>query len=345
MKYFSLYNEKTSIGLYNIPSAKFIPSAPIKSQSAQKFFYGKDGKVEEWLSDVENNMAPIFSNIISNQKLPEWSSAIHLKLIHFLIVLDLRNPVHKNEIEKGFELFKEKLNRHNVDNSDSDIQKAFDSIDNDQLFNESLLEATSSIPYLIDLNFKLIRNTTSIPFIISDNPMVNYNQFLEHRNWKHSSHNGYGAIGRQIYFPLNHEYLIAFYDSGIYKIGNKKEKIVTIDSENEIHQLNILQYLNCNQNLYFNQLASRDYIQNLVQEAEKYIKANKPYSKVVPILDKSTGNLKKNEEIITIGSSDAKINLTIAKIKMHSKSKGIKFDNHVVQLRPKVKQHIEVNGR
>ena len=94
---------------------------------------------------------------------------------------------------------------------------------------------------LRDLDVKILINKSNIPFITSDNPIVKYNQFLEERKWN-GSKTGFGLVGLQIFVPLNQYITLIFYDSSIYKIGNRKQIKIEINRNDEIQQLNLLQY-------------------------------------------------------------------------------------------------------
>ncbi|PCI35084.1 MAG: hypothetical protein COB60_04230 [Flavobacteriaceae bacterium] len=339
LKYFSIENNKKTIGIYNERNKLFVPSTKLENQASEKYFYGKDGIIEDWLSTIESLVAPIFSNILKTQVLPRFQSTTQVDILFFLILLDLRNPIRKKNFKRTTELLKERILEVNPDNKNSELFKAIELSElKDETHQRNLLNTKEHIPYLMDLHFKLIKNNSNKPFIISDNPLINYNQFLEKIKWKFGSHNGYGIIGKQLFFPLSDEYMLIFYDSNIYKVGNKREKIVIFDDEKSIDQLNILQYLNSDQNIYFNNKATKFYIENLINKAKKYNKANDTLSEVFSKIE-DNGNTTENDEIIFFETTDLKINLTLPKIKLLSKSKGIVFDDKIVQLRPRVKEY------
>ena len=58
----------------------------------------------------------------------------------------------------------------------------------------------------------------------------------------------------------------------IYKVGNKKDLNVILNDERDINQLNILQFLNCLETVYFNENCTEHYIKTLFDKSLKYKK-------------------------------------------------------------------------
>lgn len=333
LRYFSYLDNQNQIGIFNKNSHYFKQDAKLKTQASKTFFYGKDGLIEDWLGEIESLVAPIFSKIKNEQILPKYLSPVQVDMLFFLILLDMRNPNRKAHFQNSTRLFKEHLLSKGTDANSDIIQQIEDYEQQDKSFQRMIIKSRGLISHCMDLKYKLIKNTSERAFITSDNPLVKYNQFLEKRKWQHGSHNGVGSLGAQWIIPLNSEYLLFFYDENIYKVGNKKEKIVEINDVKSIDQLNILQYLNSTQNIFFNHEIQKNYIESIADSAIKYQKPNECYTDVfVPKnIDKEN-----NEEIIFLGITDLKINLSIQKVNMHSKSKRLKLDDKIVQLRPKV---------
>jgi hypothetical protein len=106
-----------------------------------------------------------------------------------------------------------------------------------------------ALPIVSDLDFKLLRNKTGIPFWTSDNPAVLYNQFLEKKR-PESNNTGLVSKGLQIFCPISPNYYLFFYDKGTYKVGLEKIRIIQV-TENDVRQLNKLQFISANEKLYF----------------------------------------------------------------------------------------------
>lgn len=342
LRYFSYKDNQKQIGVFNKNNGYFKQDGKLKTQASKKYFYGKDGLIEDWLSEIESLVAPIFSKIKSKQILPKHFSTNQVDMLFFLILLDMRNPNRKAHFQNSNKLFKEHLLSKGADKN-SDIIKQIENHEQEDIsFLRMIIKSRRLISHCMDLSYKILKNRTDTAFITSDNPLVKYNQFLEKRKWRYGSHNGFGSLGAQWIIPLNHEYLLLFYDTEIYKVGNRKEIVVEINDVNSINQLNVLQFLNSTQNIFFNHRTQKHYLDILAATARKYQKPNESYTEVYsPEKDAK----KEKEEMIFFGITDLKTNLSIQKINFHSKSKRMKLDDKIVQLRPKVIQVREYEQR
>lgn len=335
-RFFSFENNGKTIGMFETNRNVFNRHVKISSHLGRKHFYGSDGELEEWLSKLESDSAPIFREMWEKEKLPTPQSQHHFRMLHFLIILDLRNPIHF-KILKNFEQklvnTKSKISEGNVS---PDMIPGLQEQQSYKGKLNSLKSAELLVPDLLNLKYKLIKNKTSSPFIISDNPLVMYNQFLEKRNWKFGSQRDFGLKGLQLFLPLNDSYMLAVYDSDIYKLGNKKEQIVSIDDKNSIDQLNLLQFLNSESTVNFNHKASEHYIRTLEEKSKKYKKANDDFINVRELkVPKGIDNL--TAQMIEMGVSDLNIKLSLQKLNFISKYSAVKLRRISDQYRKNVK--------
>ncbi|MBA9072613.1 hypothetical protein GGR22_000739 [Flavobacterium gossypii] len=335
-RYFSYNNDGKTIGMFNVNNNIFQASTPIRTQSYGNFFYGKSGDLETWLSELESKSAPIFRVMWEREQLPTCESTTQLEMLHFLLVLDLRNPVRFNTLKNFEKIIQNTKSRITGNNVPTDLITVFQHLQSERGKLTSLINAVAIVPDLIDLKYKLIKNVTNTPLIISDNPLVIYNQFLEKRKWNFVSQRGYGSKGLQMFLPVNDKYILVVYDSEVYKIGNKKEKIVEVDNKESIDQLNILQFLNSTDTINFNHRASEHYIRTLFEKSKRFKKANEAFVNVHHI-DDGKGGVKPFEEAIEVGVTDLKTNLCVQKINFISKSIAIKLDDSFAQHRKGVK--------
>jgi len=63
---------------------------------------------------------------------------------------------------------------------------------------------------------------------------------------------------------------LIYYDSNVYKIGFRKQNEIMVNCSHDVDSLNILQFLNCNVNIYFNQAFSIEHCKNIKQLCKKY---------------------------------------------------------------------------
>jgi hypothetical protein len=333
LRNFSYEKNGKQIGVYNLSNEIFVSKGKLKTQGSKNFFYGQDGVIEDELANIENILAQQLNKIISEEKIPIKLTKEHIDLLVFVCLTDLRNPVRINSFKNGFSEMGKRL----VELDPNIILENFIPIlSHDEAIKMSMSNIPEVIKEIFDLDFKILKNTTKQPFIISDFPIVKYNQFLELRNWPLSK-SGYGLSGLQIFIPLNPEIMLLFYDSEIYKVGDKKQKIVLINDLLDIENLNILQFVNCFESIFFNEKTSEEYIRKLVVKAKKYKRANESTAHTSYVIDKNTENIneikKGKENLIIVGSIDVETKLKISQIKIHSKGQYKKLNSSASQLR------------
>lgn len=325
LRNFSYKSNQKEIGLFNTGRNFFIQRGPLKSQASKNFYYGEDGVLENWLSEVEGELATCIRNILESKILPNKGSKDHIDLIAFAAITDLRNPVSIDAIMERNEIMKRKLLELDPY---ADTSKFVPDTSHEQNVKLSLSNIDGVIRLCSDLEFKLIINRTDTSFITSDVPVVRYNQFLERNNWPHGK-TGFGAIGLQIIIPLNPRISIFFYDPQIYNVGNKQNNYLEINREDDIDQLNLLQILNCRNNLFFNEDIAEEYVSDLVLLSKQFEKANIPFGNMHDLHGRSDKSL-----LLIMGETECEINLKIKGVNVHSGASKVKFTDSVVMVRP-----------
>ncbi|HNW82999.1 MAG TPA: DUF4238 domain-containing protein, partial [bacterium] len=270
LRNFSYNGNKKQIGIFNTNNGFYFDRATLKDQASKDFFYGYDGKIEGDLSKIEHYVSSAIREVVENRVLPRKGSEEHLKLLMFMALNDTRNPVRIEGMKNMFLEMGKKLLE--ID-PNTDISKLVPSPSHQDTIKNSLSNIKVVLDYTKDLDFKLLINRTDRPFISSDCPNVRYNQFLELKKWGHSK-TGYGTTGLQIFIPLSSEVTIIFFDSGIYKVGDKKKHLYCINKQQDVDSINVLQFVNCIESIYFDEKASEKYIKYLYNLSLKYKKAN-----------------------------------------------------------------------
>ncbi|UKT65456.1 DUF4238 domain-containing protein [Pedobacter mucosus] len=241
LRNFSYQNMGRQIGVFNLASSFFFQTAPLKNQGSKNFFYGKDGIIEDGLSNIEGQLAQLIREILLDRNLPKKNSKEHFNLLLFVGLTHLRNPATiknmKGMIEAMHGAFRSQ-------NPNDDPSRFIPQLEHEAAIKMSLSNVSNIASNMLDLDFKLLVNRTPTPFISSDFPVVKYNQFLEAKKWTYGK-TGYGNKGLQIIIPLSGELSIILFDSSIYKVGFRKRNHLEINELNDINQLNILQILNC----------------------------------------------------------------------------------------------------
>lgn len=332
LKGFSHNGNKKQIGILNLKSGFYFQTATLKNQASRSYFYGKDLIIEDALGILESAYSLLVDSIIKNNKLPKRGSFDHYLLTQFIIITGIRNPIQSKTSKESFDKFIELLKSRGprADN----IENWETSIDGFKKFAFSQLMIITEM--CLDLEFKLLKNNTKTPFITSDNPLIKYNQFLEKRKF-HGSATGFASLGLQLFIPLSPELLIIGYDHGIYKIGNRKQEIINVIDKQDIDNLNILQFINCYENVLFNHLVNEKYIRDLHNKSNKFPKANIGMAEEYPLVDEK-GIIQENQTISVMYTTDCKTKLDLSFVSELRQAKLLRLENRAVHLRKKAEQ-------
>jgi hypothetical protein len=334
LRNFSFEANQKQIGVFNITNQIFIQRAKLKTQGSKNFFYGEDGKIEDSLSIIEGKLATAIKKIIHSEKLPQKLSSEHFELMTFLTLTDFRNPVRIQSMTGMFDNMKKRLNELDPN---FDTSKVLPDYTHEETVKQSLSFTREIIEITADLDYKLLINNTKTPFLTSDFPIIKYNQFLEQRKW-HNSKSGYGVTGLQIFVPITPKHVILFFDSGIYKVGFKKRQTLELNNPKDIDEINVLNFINCFDTIFFNHEVNEQYVRTLFTRSKKFKRANMSQAELSYLIenDEDYNQMKNNgnKNLMIMNSSDCETKLDISGIKMHSKGKNHKLHPSMAQLRP-----------
>lgn len=333
LRNFSYKKNNNQIGIFNLKKDFFFQAAKLKTQGSKNFFYGYDGVIEDKLSEIEGDLSQTLKDIIVNKQLPKPNSKEHVDLLVFVALTDVRNPVR---VENMKDMMNQMRNKVMEMDASADVETMIPTMSHDDVIKLSISNIPEITMNIIDLDYKLLINETINPFISSDYPVVKYNQYLEQKKWHHSK-SGYSLTGLQIFIPLNSEIVLHFFDSGIYKVGDKKQKSLNIKSVKCVNEINKLQFINCLETIYFDENASEFYIKSLREKSLKHNRANIPESELSYIFkngDDSKAIIDSGQKnLIVLGTSDCETNLKIEGIKIHSNGKAHKLNSTLSQMR------------
>jgi len=280
LKRFSVRNEGKFIGLFNHKNSKFICSAPLRHQAYENFLYGQDDEIENGLANIEETIARFFYYWTEEKQLfpppPETNGFKILK--QFILYQAFRVP------KSGMSMMDSLNERMKVFLREFDPQLAY-KIKGHRLVHKNpvLLSFLHSIEYDHLLNFldcKFLVNLSPLSFITSDAPVIFYNQLME----KAGTYMGSTALvakGLQIFYPIHQRLMICLFDSKIYNFGNGCKNCFGTESWEEVHQLNGLQFINSNTQVFFDDTISEEYISLLSDQFSDYRGSKKHINKVV----------------------------------------------------------------
>jgi hypothetical protein len=274
--------DKEHIALFNLKKDKFVTSTKIEGQASKNYYYGEDQVVEKKLSHLEGLFSLTIRDMLNGHRVERYESVeqnqstINLvlsesysSLLYFVAIMDLRNPERKRQHDHITDSIIKELIRHTPEGEDlAPFLDKYEIIRTNGPA-EVLANAGSITDVLTDLNYKLLVNRTEYPFITSDNPVVRYNQWFEQR-FKRILSNGFGSMGAQIFIPINDRLQLMLYDETIYQVGRPKHDEINIARKADVDKLNVLQFLNCLDNVYGNEKINESYIRSIKQIASNY---------------------------------------------------------------------------
>ncbi len=237
------------ISLYHIKEDKYIFDIPSEDQAQKKRLYGDNSELENAFADLETEVAPILKQIVTMLQVPSKANMKYFSLLNFVILQNLRTSKSIEQTDQGIEQMLKMYLEDVPEFSDINLEDY-----KIRMKNAFALNTGIAIPIAIesfDLEPILIINDTKYPFITCDNPCIKYNQFAEHIRW-YNDGRGFGTMGIQIFLPITEKVMLALYDKDIYKTNSKgKRKTVVKAIENDVLNLNKLQFICADECLYF----------------------------------------------------------------------------------------------
>lgn len=329
--YLRFFGDEKRIDLYHIPSSRYISKASIKHQCQREHFYGKDQTIEDALAIFEGHAAKVLRKIKTTSS-TQLSKEERNILLQFILFQSQRTPLSVAIRQANIETFKNALIRA-ADNDPRTIEYVQSSTKSPpDPVRENLSMATGSYKYLEDLKIKLLVNNKAIGFITSDSPVVLFNQAAF--GLKDIGALGWTRPGLQIFFPLSPQACLLLYDGRMYSVKSTKQGAVPINLDNDIEQINALQALSADTNLYF--CANEQTVASI---------SMLPFNNRVPpekrfgyINAKSPEN--PNKVLIGLFLQQLDFKLDISVIRMHESRKSENLFKRIYGARPLVAQHL-----
>ncbi len=178
--YLKLFSrDRRSIDLFKIARERTIARANLRQQCARDYFYGKDGKLEFSLAQLEGQCAQIIQRIIKAGDLPEEDSEDCQTLIFYILVQYYRTTYAAELVDDLTDKFWKQI----IGPTGKFTQDQLDAVRVVQTdpakYAINLVSTSHHLAF--DLRWKLLLSPDGADFITSDNPVVFYNQFFYHR--------------------------------------------------------------------------------------------------------------------------------------------------------------------
>ena len=236
------------VHLINIARKKLISGASIRHQCSRQKIYDYNPGVEEAFGLLEGNTARAMRLILSDAKLPRMYSEDHFTILAFIVLQRSRTMQAAAKNDAMTDALAKLVLEDNPELKDIDLSTF--KIGNKFPLALPLSVASELVPHTLDLNMQLLLNSTREDFITSDAPIVLHNQFCEDIDYRDVC--GWACSGLQVIWPLSPKATLFLYDRRVYKIGSRKGGSVKVISQvDDVEQLNDLQVLNAEDNVYF----------------------------------------------------------------------------------------------
>src|SRR5262249_26260831 len=164
LKPFTREGAGRATSLYNIRRDKLIDRAPVKGQCAKDYLYGRDGKIEQSLAQIEGPFSSIRARVMDGGNNPA-----DLRDLTFFAYLQLRRTeMAVQRLKESYALMSASVH------GGSDIPPP---PSDHSLIMESLLFCLQTRQHIEDLKIRIIENHTNIDLIICDDPSIFINRF------------------------------------------------------------------------------------------------------------------------------------------------------------------------
>lgn len=238
----------SSVGLYNLRSGKIVAGASLKHQACRDWFYGRDGKAEHALSEIEGGASTVLRRMIETSKPPKRYSDDHRVLATFLLIQSARTAQAAAAANEMADKVGKLVLRNAL--TDPALLAALDDlkIELTEPAAEALRPAVLETPVILDLKIKLLRNMSSTPFVLGDHPAIKHNGLY---SGAEVSVLGLANLGLQFLMPISPKYSVVFYDEEAYSLGNQASNVIKLTSTSIVMALNEFQWANAFDNVYF----------------------------------------------------------------------------------------------
>jgi hypothetical protein len=326
LRNFANDTRQRQIGLFNIPTGKFVPSTSIRDQAQRKRLYGKEGG-EQALSNLEGASSNVLRRMIERKEVPKWHSPEHLALLVYVLFQYHRTPTAAAELEE----FQEKAVK-TVLSLDPRMAPDVDElkVTVPDAVKRSLRLAALYHHLGMDLRYKLLISQSAKSFVTSDHPVIYYNQFMEHRN-KFGSARGLACKGLQIFLPLAPKCCLILFDDKIYRVGGRSMTGVQVHAAGEdVDALNLLQVANAGDQLFFDNGANEVEIRELASKAVAYRLSSRTSVKTYPSRDRADGT---SSVLMHLSKTDLRTGLKLSNVTELPSARNYRLGSAVVHAR------------
>lgn len=319
------------IHLFNIPSSRNVLNASLRNQCYSSRFYGDDPSIEHALADIERAAAPVIRHILSTKRLPTPKSDDHYTLMAFTALQYARTQASAATTDAMTDGVIKAAYRDDPRIKDIDLEEIRIGFENSVLLPLSILARI--IPVTLDLKLHLLVNNTTTQFMTSDNPVVLYNTHCQEITIRGCT--GWACSGLEVFFPLAPEACLYAHDAEIYKVGRRFGRVTRV-SPLDVLQLNRLQWLNAQQNVYYgaNEASGDMAVENAWAESRR------PTKHI--LVKEAVAEDDENDRLIHTYSPSLKLKFGLSCSSVRKRQRNVPEDCRGMP-RPGVEEHMERN--
>lgn len=233
-----------------------VPSATVKHQCCEDYFYGDDQIMEKSFAKEEDKLAHHLGDL-SVAKLEGIPDSVMAELVNFVHYQHARTRGAAEHLNRFTDALAKSVLRGTFElNRDSSIRpQELDRVEIglNKAPNQSLLLAAKTLPLMRDMQVKFISTQRTPGFLIADHPVVAYNHFAEHhQRLRHfPGATGFARKGLQLFMPLSPSVTLAIYDPTTYQYGGSSR--VCRAGPHDVQYLNQMQVINAFRCVFFDQ--------------------------------------------------------------------------------------------
>ena len=247
------------IHVHNFQRAITILHASLRDQCYKHKLYGPTDDIENKLQVLENLIAPRLRTVISASELPPLDSEGHLLILAFVALQLLRTPSYASRINQVVDKMVKQAYSGDPTLQGADLDNLRVGYDNPVLATLNLLP--EMLEALLPLRANLVVSRKAV-FVTSDQPVYKYNQYCERIRGRGTA--GPNQRGAQIFVPLSPRHYLVLFDSVIYdaRLADRRRRL-SHASASDIRNLNLMQLVSADENIYFSNGKQSDYVERL----------------------------------------------------------------------------------
>jgi hypothetical protein len=307
----------------------------IAGQCARSFFYGRDGKMEDALSDLEGAAAEAVRQLIKvGPDRPPFRPEDAVTLLVFIAAQHGRTPAALAEQEARYRGLVDQVVAEKIKDPEERARGVEYLVRRDISATKSTQTMVQLGSALADLADLLVINNSALEFATSDIAVV------LHNHWA-APVQGVGVLGLacsglQVFLPLSPRHLLVKYDPAIY---SPPRSVVRVGAIGSIRAVNQLQCAYAERHVYFSgDAATRDSLAELQRSTPRALRSKNVRVEKLKRIDGP-------EQLVFAYEEQARIDLRLPWLPIRKSMASVPVQQRTHAWRPRAMEAIESNPR